>query len=246
MSADPKTSLPGEAEPLQRTRNEDLNASFFENWADYHHLVESIDTYRLSARALVGELSGRVVDVGGGGVVNYDCAAISELVCVDIAAPMPGGPKLPDCARPVLGSAVELPLPDATYDGALMQMLVHHLAERDFATTRERVLSSFREAARVLKPGGKLVILESVMYPPLEWLERLCFPLTRRLLGRMGHPLVFQWSPGSLARLLAEAGLVEVQVTLVPRGRWMIFLGRRMPTWLVPVRFAKLSARRPR
>jgi SAM-dependent methyltransferase len=225
-----------------RTVNETTNADFFDGWSEYHDMVGSLDTYSNSARALDTELKGRVVDVGSGGVVNYDCSAISELVLVDLSEVTRPGTPLPACARTVLGSAVELPLEEAGYDRVLMQMVVHHLAERDFATTRERVAKALGEAQRVLRPGGRLVILESVMPGVLEYAQRWAFPLTRRVLGWMGHPLVFQWRAETLAKMARQAGFAEVSVTPVPRGRWMIFLGRRMPTILVPVRFAKIVA----
>jgi len=58
--------------------------------------------------------------------------------------------KLPD-ADLRQGLAEELPFPDASFDVALMMLVVHHL-ERPRA---------FREAARVLVPGGRLLITTS-------------------------------------------------------------------------------------
>jgi ubiquinone/menaquinone biosynthesis C-methylase UbiE len=150
--------------------------------------------------------------------------------------------QLPARARALVGSAVALPVESDRHDCVLMQMLVHHLAEENFATTRARVVQSFREAHRVLCPGGKLVVLESVMPTPLVWMQQLAFPLTRWILARMRHPLVFQWTSESLRILALEAGFATAEAKPVPRGRWMIFLGRRMPTWLVPVRFSKIIA----
>ncbi len=225
--------------------NENANARYFDAWRDYPRLVDSIDTYARTARALAGELHGRVVDVGSGGVVNYRADDLTELVLVDISTEYRMHVTLPPRAVPLSGNAVALPLPDGAYDCLLMQMLVHHLAERDFRTTRERVRTALREAHRVLAPGGRLVVIESVVHPGFEWAERLLFPLTRWLLRLIGHPLVFQWAPGRLCALAREAGFVNVGPTRIPRGRWMIFLGRRWPTVLVPVRLIKIVAGKP-
>lgn len=238
-------SGPGGREPSptdQRTRNEVRNADFFDDWADYHDLVDELDSYKLTAGALRGELSGRVVDVGSGGVVNYPIEPISDLVLVDLGEAHCQANRMPPRARALVGSACALPLADGGFDRVLMQMLVHHLAEKDFATTRDRVRTAFAEAHRVLAPGGRLVVVESVMHPALEWAQRIGFPLTRRLLAALGHPLVLQWSPRSLAAFARQAGFGEVEVRYIQRGKKMIFLGRKMPTWLVPVRFAKLIA----
>lgn len=225
--------------------NENVNARFFDKWTDYQKLVESIDTYALTTRALVGELRGRVVDVGSGGVVNYSCDDITELVLVDISTDYPNHVALPAGAVLKTGSAVALPLSDSAYDGVLMQMLVHHLAETDFPTTRARSLAAFREAYRVLQPGGKIVIIESTVHPGFEFAERLAFALTRLVMRWMGHPMVLQWAPDRLCGFAREAGFTDVRATHIPRGKWMIFLGRRMPTALVPVKLYKIVATKP-
>ena len=96
--------------------NENVNARFFDDWKDYQQLVESIDTYAFTTRALVGELHGRVVDVGSGGVVNYHCDGITELVLVDISTDYPTHGPLPTGAVLKTGSAVALPLSDGAHD----------------------------------------------------------------------------------------------------------------------------------
>jgi SAM-dependent methyltransferase len=225
--------------------NENANAKYFDDWTDYQKLVESIDTYALTTRALVGELRGRVADVGSGGVVNYSCDAITELVLVDISTDYPNHVALPASAVLKTGSAVSLPLANGAHDCLLMQMLVHHLAEGDFSTTRARSQAAFCEAFRVLKPGGKIVVIESTVSAGFEIAERILFPLTRRLLQLIGHPMVLQWTPVRLCAFAREAGFTDIRPTCIPRGRWMIFLGRRMPTLVVPVTLYKIVATKP-
>jgi ubiquinone/menaquinone biosynthesis C-methylase UbiE len=225
--------------------NEDLNARYFDAWKDYQQLVGSIDTYELTSRALVGELRGRVVDVGSGGVVNYCCDDIHELILVDISMEYVKHVALPAGAVLKTGTAVSLPLSDNEYDCLLMQMLVHHLAESDFPTTLARSQTAFREAYRVLKPGGKIVVIESVVNRCFEFAQRLSFGLTRRMLQLIGHPMVLQWTPARLGAFAREAGFTNVRSTRIRRGRWMIFLGRRWPTLLAPVSLSKTVASKP-
>lgn len=188
----PAESVPNAPGPGGRTLNEERNARFFDEWTGYHSMVDELDSYARTAKALEGELGGRVVDVGSGGVVNYPLGPVSELVLVDLGEAHRQADRLPPRTRAVVGSACALPLPDGAHDRVLMQMLVHHLAEKDFATTRVRTGEAFSEAFRVLAPGGRLVVVESTMHPVLELAQRLAFPLSRRLLGLMNHPLVFQ------------------------------------------------------
>lgn len=123
--------------------------------------------------------------------------------------------------RPVTADALELPFPSATFDGAMVGWGVRNLVDLD---------AGLAEAARVLKPGAKLVILEMTLPPGrrLRWIFQLYF---RRVLPRIGrliskHTTAYTWLPEStqtfpppaeLARRMAAQGFTETG--------WRLFLG---------------------
>jgi len=137
-----------------------------------------------------------------------------------------GSPILPVCA-----DALELPFTDGTFDGAMVAFGVRNLSD---------VQGGLRELARVLRPGGRLVILEFTE-PPNPLLRRFYLFYFRRLLpllGRLvsGHPWAYTYLPESvkefptpeeLGALMERVGFSETCWELLSGGIAALHLGRR-------------------
>ena len=220
-----------------KMENRTKTAQFFNQWDQYHTLVETLDTYNNLRDSLGGILQGDVIDVGSGGVISYPVEGITSLTLVDIATITPG-PSVQALQCPVTitySDAASLELPSDSGDCVHMQMLLHHLAEESFARSKERLYSAIHEAHRVLRPGGKLVIVESGLPKWIEVIERVMFRITAALLRKIDHPLVFQWTPSTVEAACKAAGFEEIERQPIARGSWMILLGRKWPTMLCPL-----------
>ena len=57
------------------------------------------------------------------------------------------------------GDMLAMPFPDASFDLVVSSLAIHNIDERD-VRHHERRLQAVTEAARVLKPGGRLVIAD--------------------------------------------------------------------------------------
>jgi ubiquinone/menaquinone biosynthesis C-methylase UbiE len=144
--------------------------------AIYDKLMEGPEKAALRGyrEALLGAVSGRVLEIGGGTGANlaFYGGAVEELVITEPEEPMArrlelklAGHSLP--ARVVRAPAEELPFESQTFDFAVSTLVLCTVGRPD------RALS---EVHRVLKPGGRLVFLEHVRSdePALaRWQDRL-------------------------------------------------------------------------
>ena len=135
--------------------------------------------------------------------------------------------------RPVNADALELPFPAAAFDGATVGFGVRNFAELE---------QGLAEAARVLRPGARLVILEFTT-PRRQPMRGLYFFYFQRLLPLIGrlvsrHQDAYDYLPASvlafpeppaLAALMERAGFTGVEYTLLLGGICAIHVGTRRP-----------------
>jgi demethylmenaquinone methyltransferase/2-methoxy-6-polyprenyl-1,4-benzoquinol methylase len=134
-----------------------------------------------------------VLDLGGGtgiGAATATHLSGCRALVVDRSRSMLRRARRGEKLTLVLADGAQLPLPNASVDGALILDALHH-----FSTP----VPALREVSRVLKPGRRLVI---------EELD--ASRLSIRLLGRMEHLLREPgalWTPEQLVALVRAAGL---------------------------------------
>jgi demethylmenaquinone methyltransferase/2-methoxy-6-polyprenyl-1,4-benzoquinol methylase len=141
-----------------------------------------------------------------------------------------GRGKAPRVAA-VGADALELPFPDRSFDGAMVGWGMRNLVDLD---------AGFAEAARVLRPGGRLVMLDMAL-PPQPLLRGLYLFYFRRVMPWVGrriskHTSAYTWLPAStaafpgpaeLARRLEAQGFREVSSRLFMGGVCAMHVGTR-------------------
>ncbi len=169
---------------------------------------------------LAAELAGRVGPFG-------------RVVAVDLSPGMiaRAAELHPDVVqlRFVVGNALELPAGDGEFDAATIAFGLRNL--RDFE-------AGFRELARVVRPGGRVVCLELTLPRQRPWrrlfhaIFRRTAPLAGSLLGRRSS---YRYLPASLdgfpdadrlAQTMRGAGLADVGYRRLGLGSVAIHVGR--------------------
>jgi demethylmenaquinone methyltransferase / 2-methoxy-6-polyprenyl-1,4-benzoquinol methylase len=131
----------------------------------------------------------------------------------------------------VRGDAMSLPVPTASTDAVTISFGIRNVQQPDVAC---------REMSRVLRPGGRLAILEfgmpripglSAMY---AWYFRRVLPLVGRMIS--GHTAAYTYLPASVGTfpppaefmtILRQSGFVEVQAVPLTLGIVYLYTGRK-------------------
>ena len=120
-----------------------------------------------------------------------------------------------------VANALALPYPDDAFDAATVGF-----GARNFADLQQGVA----EMTRVVRPGGRVVVLEitTPQRPPLSWFFRLWFDRLVPLIGRLaGDSAAYSYLPSSVRRfpgppelggVLARSGLDDVRWILTAGG----------------------------
>lgn len=193
---------------------------------DYDRMRGGLERGRQSAASLVGDLvPGPVLEVGvGTGIVAAGLAGLGRQVYgVDLSVPMLTRARQRLPGRVACGDALALPFADRVFGNVVFVHVLHLAADMDAA---------LREAARVLRPGGRVLAVHG---DPRAEPDDLTRALDRLSVLQPPRPD----APERLAEAAAGAGLRVVKHSFAPDyeretspGQLAESIERRVPPYL--------------
>lgn len=217
------------------------NISYFDKNQNYEDYVRTLDTYKyctLTINQTIGAGVGEVLDIGNGGIINYNVSKIEHVVALDLFLDENSSSGYPNVIYKK-GSALAIPFPDNCFDMILMQNLLHHVVGKDINESKQLLEKVTKEAHRVLKPNGKLLILESTVPRWFFYIEKKIYAMFWRL-NPINHPPVLQYTQEYI-KMIAEANKFSlIEFMIVPKGKYIIQFGIKFPSILTPARMVKL------
>lgn len=217
------------------------NAAFFKKNSRYEADVLALDTYAWTRLAVQSELSGceRLLDIGNGGFFNYDIADIDHVRVLDLFLDSheTHAPNVHITRGDVL-ECTDLDL-GGKFDVILLQMLIHHVTGKTVSESIANLQRIFFGLKTHLAPGGRLVVIESTVPSWFFAFERIVFERLNKV-WRFAHPLTLQYTPERILNAAQDAGFRIVEYSHLPRGRWLLQFGMRVPSFVTPVQPIKL------
>jgi SAM-dependent methyltransferase len=194
------------------------------------------EIYRLVNQLLEQRASGETLLIGSGPLVHIQTPNVTRIVAMDYSESMLREMCGNARTTPMCADAAALPFDRGTFDTVVLPFIVHHLGQDSIPSTDMTVRRVVSEATRVLRKGGRLIVVDLFMPQYLELIERGLYEIARVILNMYGHPMMYFYSLSNFTAILNENPL-HVSPTRRLEVLQDLVLTLLAPRWRIPARW---------
>jgi ubiquinone/menaquinone biosynthesis C-methylase UbiE len=183
----------------------------------------------------------KVLDIGNGGVINYEFDIIEKLTCADLYISNRALQKYSNYKNIefIEADIMKLDKLNQKYDVVIVQAVLHHLAGKTKQESIYNVNKAIDGCLSVLSDGGSLVILESTVSHWFEKIETILYGLMQLFFRICNFGAVYQFSQKSLKALVTEKCKTYAIQNIEPikLDKYVWIMNHKIPSILTPCGF---------
>ena len=212
-------------------------SQYFEKWSS--DLFSEHAAYQKNINTFTaGLVRGDTLDLGCGARVYYHIGSVSAWVGADVSSQLLDnlqffGGQEPRVVKKLHQSCLDLEMADESFDTVCAVFLLHHLARNSRRESRRILLELFRNVHRMLRPGGRFLIIENAARSP-EYPYRWAFPFLYRLARKLfAVEIPYFWTRKEWQELLTEVAFTDITLCQIPMQESICnpVLGFSSPPW---------------
>ncbi len=216
----------------------DANPTHFKNAVEEYPIM-----YREAAERINPHIKGTILDIGSGGVINYNIEKAKIVVLADIT--IANRERAGKNVVFINGDMRSLGIEAEKVDVVIMQHLLHHLADNTAKKTLKNLRRGIGETKRVIKKGGKVIIIEGCVPIFFEYLQRLLFPINKKLYKWIfSFPMVLQYSREKIVKELKREELEIESIEVIKDGDVLPIFGLNLPREYIPLKHYCIIAKK--
>ncbi len=135
-----------------------------------------------------------IVDIGCGPEISYHKPKESTLIGMDYSYSSIAANDKVDLR--VCASATQMPFADKSVDTAIAIYALHHMTGKSTKETVNMATAALSEMARIVRPGGHILIIEMAPISPFGIIQDLFWNISKNILGDALDQ--FFWTPARL------------------------------------------------
>lgn len=217
-----------------KSKNKDY---FLNNIEQYASNVQTIDTYKNVYNAICAEIEGleSIIDIGAGGVFDYDTSLVAQITAIDLFLDdVKNKNQYPGNIVFIQGDALNLQYDDNSCENVLIVFLLHHLVGDTVENTLCNMDKAISEAYRILKPGGKFILVESCIPVFFVAIEKIFYKQFSSLIKKsISHPPTFQVDANAILKMMKKY-FSSARQFKIAKGSYILQFGFKVPSWITP------------